>query len=258
MSGMLSLATPIRWWMSRPYETEDDLRQMQGLLMEARSRTDDWRYPHVGDLMWWFFMVLCHLTPQEYIRLWHNGEGKLIGYAMLGEDPSFDCQVLPDYAWRGIEAEAMAWAEMRVAELRQGDATRWGGRMVTNTRQDDAKRIAFLEERGFRRAEYAEVNMIRALTGQENAPDGATTSREDATEPALPDGYQVRAVEEGEVSERAAAQREVWHPWSVGKVSDDDYARFMRLPGYDPRARYCGRRAGWSYRGLREWLDSTR
>ena len=30
----------------------------------------------------------------------------------------------------------------------------------------------------------------------------------------------------------AAAQREVWHPWTVGKVSDDDYAHLMRLPGY--------------------------
>jgi len=172
-------------------------------------------------------MVLCHLNPQEYIRLWHDGEGKLIGYAMLGEDPSFDCQVMPEYAWRGIEAEAMAWAEWRVAELRQGDATGWGGRMVTNTRQDDARRIAFLEQHGFQRAEYVEVNMIRTLTEHESAPDGATTS-----EP-VPEGFQVRAVEEGEISERAAAQREVWQPWSVGKVTDDDYARFMRLPGYD-------------------------
>jgi ribosomal protein S18 acetylase RimI-like enzyme len=31
---------------------------------------------------------------------------------------------------------------------------------------------------------------------------------------------------------RAAAEREVWQPWTVGNVSDDDYARLMRLPGY--------------------------
>jgi galactonate dehydratase len=35
------------------------------------------------------------------------------------------------------------------------------------------------------------------------------------------------------VADRAAAQREVWQPWSVGKVSKDDYARLMRLPGYE-------------------------
>jgi hypothetical protein len=45
--------------------------------MEARSRTDDWHYWHVGELVWGFFMVACHLNPQEQIRLWHDGEGKL-------------------------------------------------------------------------------------------------------------------------------------------------------------------------------------
>ena len=39
-------------------------------------------------------------------------------------------------------------------------------------------------------------------------------------------------AEAGEIPNRAAAQREVWQPWTVGNVSDDDYARFMRLPGY--------------------------
>jgi hypothetical protein len=46
--------------------------------------------------MWGFLMVTCHLNPQESIRLWHDHLGKLIAYAILGEDPSFDCQVSPD------------------------------------------------------------------------------------------------------------------------------------------------------------------
>jgi len=83
--------------ISRFYETEHDLQQMQGLLMEARSRTDDWHYAHVGELTFVFFMVACHLNLREHIRLWHDDEGKLVGYAVLGEDPSFDCQVLPEY-----------------------------------------------------------------------------------------------------------------------------------------------------------------
>jgi ribosomal protein S18 acetylase RimI-like enzyme len=193
---------------------------MQGLLMEARSRTDDWHYSHVGELLFAFFMVSCHLNPQEHIRLWHDDEGKLVGYAVLGEDPSFDCQVLPEYAWSGIETEAMVWAETRLTELRKRDAQRWRGHIVSGTRQDNAKRIAFLEQHGFRRGEYAEVNMLRSLD-------------EPIPESTLPTGCQVRAVADaGEISNRAAAQREVWHPWTVGNVSDDDYARFMRLPGY--------------------------
>lgn len=189
--------------------------------MEARSRAGDWHYWHVGELAWGFFMVACHLNPQEHIRLWHDDEGKLVGYAVLGEDPSFDCQVLPEYEWSGIETEAMAWAETCLTELRKRDAQRWSGNFVSGARQDNAKRIAFLEQHGFRRGEYAEVNMLRSLD-------------EPIPESTLPTGCQVRAVADaGEISNRAAAQREVWHPWTVGHVSDDDYARFMRLPGYN-------------------------
>lgn len=106
---------------SRFYKTENDLQQMQGLLMEARSRTDVWHYAHVGELLFGFFMVACHLNPKEHIRLWHDAD-KLVGYAVLGEDPSFDCQVLPENAWCGIEDEAMTWAETRLTELRKRNA----------------------------------------------------------------------------------------------------------------------------------------
>ncbi len=51
---------------SRFYETEHDLQQMQALLMEARSRANDWHYSHVGEFTFRFFMVACHLNPQEY------------------------------------------------------------------------------------------------------------------------------------------------------------------------------------------------
>lgn len=208
-------------WTSRLYETEHDLQQMQALLMEARSRTDDWHYWHVGELLFTFFMVARHLNPHEHIRLWHDHEGKLIGYAILAEDPFFDCQVLPEYEWSGIETEAMAWAEMFVTELRQRDPQRWDGNLVSGVRQDNAKRIAFLERHGFRdRGDFTEVNMLRSLD-------------EPIPEAILPPGCQVRAVVgTDEISNRAAIQREVWHPWTVGNVSDDDYAYFMRLPGY--------------------------
>ena len=217
-----SLDTPFTPpFFSRPYEDETDLVQMQRLLMQARSRTDDWHYSHVGELQFAFFMVLCHLSPQDHIRLWHDQTGSLIGCAIFGEDPSLDWQVVPEYEWSGIEAEAMTWAEVRLTELRGRDAKAWCGRMVSGSRQDNAERIAFLEQHGFRYSgDFAEVNMLRSLN--DPIPDAA-----------LPSGYHIRAVaEEGELSRRAAAQRGVWQPWTVGNVSDDDYGRFMRLPGY--------------------------
>jgi len=213
---------PGRLLTSRLYETETDLEQMQAMLMKGRSRTDDWRYAHVGELGWGFFMVTCHLNPQEQIRLWHDHRGELVAYAILGEDPSFDCQVLPEYEWSGIEAEAMAWAETRLAELRRGGAEEWNGSLVSGARQDDAKRMAFLEEHRFRYSgRFAEVNMLRALA-------------KPIADTALPPGCSVRALAiAGETSDRAGAQRDVWLPWTVGQVSDDDYARFTRLPGYE-------------------------
>ena len=206
---------------SRAYDTESDLRQMLRLLMEARSRTDDWRYSHVGELLFNYFMLACHLDPREHIRLWTGDEGRLAGYALLGEDPSFDWQVLPEAEWCGIEAEAMAWAESRLAGLRRRDARRWGGPLVSGARQDNADRIAFLKRHGFEfGGEFAEVNMIRSLD-------------EPVPESPLPPGCRVRAFAgPGEISNRAGAQREVWQPWTVGNVGDDDYAAFMRLPGY--------------------------
>jgi mycothiol synthase len=207
---------------SRQYKSEDDLLQMLDMLMEARLRTSDWRYAHVGELLFNYFMVDCHLKPQEYIRLWHDDKGMLVAYAILGEDPSFDWQVLPDFEWIGIESEALDWVELRLNKLRQVDPQRWSDDLVSGARQDDARRIAFLEEQGFSfSGKFAEVNMIRFLDGE-------------ITEPILPASYQVRSVlpDLPEISKRAAAQREVWQPWTVGNVSDEDYARFMRLPGY--------------------------
>jgi ribosomal protein S18 acetylase RimI-like enzyme len=205
---------------SRLYETEHDLLDMLNLLMEARAQTSDWRYAHVGELLFDFFMVACHLNPQEYIRLWRDDAGKLVGYAMLGEDPAFNWQILPAYEWTGIEDEAWAWVEARLAGLRQRDVKLWSGHLVSGARQDNARRIAFLEQHGFRYCgDFPEVNMLRSL--DETIP-----------EVTLPAGFEVRAVAPDEISNRAASQRDVWLPWTVGEISDNDYAYFMQLPGY--------------------------
>jgi len=228
MDSKPNQAGPVGSASRRPYETEADLQQMYALLMEARSQTNDWRYWHVGELAFGFFMIDCHLDPARHVRLWHAGE-KLIGYALLGDDAYFDWQVLPEVEWKGIEADALAWAEGLLAELRAGDAERWKGPMMVGTRHDNAERIAFLEEHGFHRGEYVEVNMLRLLSDPEALPREATPPL------ALPGGFSVRSLagDASEVADRAAAHREVWRPWTVGDVTDAQYARFMKMPGYD-------------------------
>jgi len=208
---------------SRYYESEHDLRQMQDLLMAARSATDDWRYPHIGVATFRFFMVATHLNPYEFVRLWHDRQGRLVAYALLGEDPAFDCEVAPEYDGVGLEAEALDWAETHLSALSERAASQWGGPLVSGVRQDNAERIAFLERHGFRyRGEFTEINMLRSLA--EPIPPAAA-----------PTGCQVRplADDADEIAERTAAYREVWLPWTDGDLSAEDYARFMRLPRYD-------------------------
>jgi ribosomal protein S18 acetylase RimI-like enzyme len=48
----------------------------------------------------------------------------------------------------------------------------------------------------------------------------------------IPAGFKIRSVSDEEIASRAEIQHEVWQPWSVGNVSEKDYALLMQLPGY--------------------------
>lgn len=213
--------TPQHTLTSRPYQDARDFQAMQDLLAAARLRTGDWLYPHLGDLCWPFFAASCHLPLRDHVRLWHDATGTLVAYASLGSEPPFDVQVLPDYAWSGIEAEALAWAEARLAMLRAQDARRWGDPLATIARQDDARRIAFLEEHGFRRGEHVEISLLRSLA-------------DPIPEPTSLDGYEIRPViGPEEAAERADVENEVWQSSPANAITGDDYIRLMGLPGYD-------------------------
>jgi len=205
---------------SRLYQADPDYEQMQALLVKARHSTSDWRYAHVGELAFNFFMIAIHLDPRQFIRLWYDSQ-ELVGFAMLSEDPGVDWQILPAYEWTEVEEEALAWAETLLEDLRQQDPAKWGGALVAGARQDNPERIAFLERCGFSyRGDFAEVNMIRSL----DLPIPKVQ---------LPEGFEVRSFAgNGELNSRADAQRQVWQPWSVGEVRDEDYALLTRLPGY--------------------------
>jgi ribosomal protein S18 acetylase RimI-like enzyme len=192
---------------------------MRSLLITGRSRTNDWHYPHVGLMQFNFMMVVFHLDPRAFVRLWHVDD-RLVGFAILGEDPSITWHVLPELEWKGVEEEALIWATDRLAELRRRDPGQWLDPLVSGAHHDDDRRLAFLGDNGFSlRGTFSEVNMMRRLDVGVPAP-------------AVPDGFIVREVAPTEAALRAAAHRAVWMPWSDGNISDRDYARFMRMPGY--------------------------
>ncbi len=205
---------------SRLYQDERDLIQMYTLLMEARTLADDWRYAHVGELSFHYFMIACHLDAQQHIRLWSDGEG-LVAYALLGEDPAFDVQVFPGYEWRGIEEEALSWAEARVGELRRQDAKRWVAAWSPAPGRTTLGASHSWEPHGFLyRGDFAEVNLLRLLDDPLRSYPCRTVTR-------------CAQWTDGPARPARSARREVWLPWTDGEVSDEDYARFMRLPGYE-------------------------
>lgn len=208
--------------VSRPYKDQEDYKQMRDMLMEARLLTSDWRYAHVGELAFNYFMIAIHLNLQDHIRLWHD-KGKLVGFAILGEDPLFDWQILPGYEWSGIEEEVLVWAEVRIVDLRKADEKTWGGDLVSGSRKDIPERIDFLEKHGFTyRGDFSEVNMILSLADPIPIPQ-------------VPVGFEVRAfLGSEEMADRALVQHDVWQPWSVGDVSEADYAFMTKMPGYEP------------------------
>ena len=65
---------PTQSLTTRMYQSEQDLQSMLDMLMLARWHTNDWHYAHVGELLFNFFMVACHLEPDAHIRLWHARE----------------------------------------------------------------------------------------------------------------------------------------------------------------------------------------
>ena len=208
--------------VSRPFKDQEDYQQMREMLMQARLLTSDWRYAHVGELAFNYFMIAIHLNLQDHVRLWHD-EGKLVGFAILGEDPLFDWQILPGYEWNGIEEEALAWAEARIVDLRKADEKTWGGELVSGSREDNPERIDFLEGHGFTyRGDFSEVNMILSLA------DPLPSTQ-------VPEGFQVRTfLGSSEMVDRALVQHDVWQPWSVGDVSEEDYSFMTKMPGYEP------------------------
>jgi ribosomal protein S18 acetylase RimI-like enzyme len=83
--------------------------------------------------------------------------------------------------------------------------------------------------------QFSEVNLVCALSGPLGGPLGGSLGEgtgDALVEAPIPDGFEVRELAETEIAKRAEAHRAVWLPWTDGNVSDDDYAYFMKLPGY--------------------------
>ncbi|MCI0476132.1 MAG: hypothetical protein L0Y55_07785, partial [Anaerolineales bacterium] len=133
---------------SRNYANENDFKKMRAFLIDARRATGHYAgYWHIGGgLTWCTFLMSFRVDLCVNIRLWEDDAGALVGFAIFGDDFSFDLQVRPDARWQGIEEEMFAWAETRWRES-MDDPTILRERkrdLFTGALADDAPRIAFL------------------------------------------------------------------------------------------------------------------
>jgi ribosomal protein S18 acetylase RimI-like enzyme len=205
---------------SRQFETENDLQRIRAMLVDARKIAGhNAGYWHVGDLTWRYHLLGYRADPCKNYRLWYD-DHRLIGFAVFGEDFSFDWQIHPQYTWRGIEEEMLAWAETRWDEAMRDETVPQDRKrtLYSGSFANDARRIAFLERCGFTRGTHPMIHYARPLN------DPIAT-------PQLPDGFVVRGVAgEHEAGNRAEAHRQAFHP---SRITDDGYLKLLRMPEYD-------------------------
>ncbi|MEG3955054.1 GNAT family N-acetyltransferase [Microcoleus sp. herbarium2] len=159
------------------------------------------------------------------IRLWEDGEGKLIGFAQLsvselGEviDGWLWFRVHPDARGGDVEAAAIAWGEVRMREV---SAMR-GGRVKLRTyaRAQDCDRISVLTSCGFKVDRYF-YRMARSLS-------------EPIPEPHFPEGFALRQFP-GE--QDAAAWVEMFNQsfidhWNHHDLTVDKFKHELAKPNY--------------------------
>jgi mycothiol synthase len=176
-------------------------------------------YWHVGDLTWRYYLLCYRADPCKNYRLWYDDK-HLIGFAVFGEDFSFDWQIHPQYTWRGIEEEMLVWVETRWGEAMRDETIPQERKraLFSGSFANDARRITFLERCGFTRGTHPMIHYARSLD-------------EPIAHPQLPDGFSVRGVAgEHEAGNRAEAHRQAFHP---SRITDEGYIKLMRMFEYD-------------------------
>ena len=201
------------------FQTETDLQPIRAMLVDARKIAgNNAGYWHVGDLTWRYYMLWYRADPCKNYRLWYDA-GRPIGFAVFGEDFSFDWQIHPQYTWRGIEEEMLAWAEARWDEAMHDETIPQERKrsLYSGSFANDTRRITFLERCGFTRGTHPMIHYARSLNEAIPAPQ-------------LPTGFVVRGVTgEHEAGNRAEAHRQAFHP---SRITDDGYLKLMRMPEY--------------------------
>lgn len=184
----------------RTYRDEDDYWRLRAFLREVfllnnrqetswqTARLDYWRYFGNPNLE--------HYALSRAILFWENDNGEIIGMVCPENRGHAHLHVQPAFRTVELETDMLANAEVCLAEqdpqTRQRTLTVWA-------HQDDTTRGQLLEAHSYQRGDWPEYQFGRKL-------DAPVQHRP------IPAGYSIRALDVGELPERALLSWRVFHP----------------------------------------------
>ena len=149
--------------ITRSCHGENDIEAIAELFQacEIVDRLDEW--VSISDLRQ--ELNDPNLDKDRDIRLWQDGDGKLIGFGKLSIKESVDgylsFKVHPSFRGEGIEQEIIFWSEQRIRKVVTDRNT--SVKLRSGSRDTQTKRIALLESCGFTPCRYF-LRMERSLT----------------------------------------------------------------------------------------------
>lgn len=187
---------------SRAYAGDKDLQALMQFLVDLRARHPTQRW-HVGDLIWRMFYSSL-FDPAQNVRLWHNQNGRLVGFGWLYPPNAVDLHT----ADVGLLPEMIAW----------GRACAGQDALYVVTLDTNEAEIDLLTASGFVPEPAYGVHLRRTL--QDEIPRSV-----------LPAGFILRPLAgEHEVEARALLHQQAFESQAV---TVEGYHNVTRAPLYD-------------------------
>ena len=213
----------------RSYQGETDLDAIAELFQacETVDRSDEW--VSISTLRQAFNAP--DTDKERDIRLWENGDGKLIGFGKLSIQESVDgnlsFKVHATFRGEGIEQEIIKWSEQRMREV--ATDTSASVKLRSGSRDTQTERMELLESCGFTPKRYF-FNMERSLA-------------DPLPKPKLPLGFTLQSHSSPQFSSKLGQRRfiEAWvemynqtfiDHWNFHELTVDLLENKMSYPDY--------------------------
>jgi mycothiol synthase len=197
----------------RPYRDHADIEAMTRVLEAGLAATPNSAFMHPGDLRWRAFKA--HGFPlSELIELWED-DGRIVGFGFLEAASEFSAQVEPELRGSALEQEVLAWCHAGVLQWRAENDLE--PHCEIEVFADDSVRGEMLESMGYRRTGAGFVAFKRTLA--------------QIPAPRVPEGFEVRGLQDRDIDSRATCQFEAFTPGST-TTPETWRALMANAPGY--------------------------